>query len=311
MEKFCGDEFFLYLSGMNYQDIYNKLMLKARNQNRSKNDGEYYEAHHILPKCLGGTGKTSQWKTHPNIVLLTAKEHFIAHKLLVEIHPENNQLWDALACMVFRKSPEQKRYFKVSLREYVMLKEKFSQINRLRMKGVKLPPRSLEHSKKISDSKKGAKLNLSHEQRKRLSERMKGVNNPFYGKSHSQETIEKLRKLSSEQDPYIKKGQTFLDVFGEEKSKKIREKISKNHHDVSGENNPMFGLKFSEEHKRKISDKLRNSEKRKKTMASKEYRNKMSESLKKRPKLDCPHCGKLIGGGSANLQKHITAKHSN
>jgi len=26
---------------------------------------------------LGGEGKTTEWQTHPNIVLLTAKEHFI------------------------------------------------------------------------------------------------------------------------------------------------------------------------------------------------------------------------------------------
>jgi hypothetical protein len=294
---------------MNYQKVYNQLIDKARSQHRSKKNGEYYEAHHIIPKCLGGTGKVSQWRTHPNIVLLTAKEHFIAHKLLVEIYPENNQLWDALACMVFRKSPEQKRYYKVSLREYVILKEKFSQINRLRMKGKKQPPRTLEHRKKISDSKKGIKPNLTDEQRKSKSKKMTGENNPFYGKKHTQETLEKIRKNSSEQEPYIKKGQTFGDVFGEERAKEIKEKISKNHHDVSGKNNPMFGVKRSEETKNKIAEKLRNSEKRKKTMSSEEYRKKMSESLKKRPKFECPNCGKLIGGGSANLQKHIISKH--
>ena len=285
-------------------------MSKSRSENRVKGKGVYYEAHHIIPKCLGGIGKVGQWKTHPNIVLLTAKEHFIAHKLLVKIYPENNKLWDALACMVFRKSSEQKRYYKVSLREYVILKEKFSQINRLRMKGVKLPPRSLEHRKKISDSKKGVKLNLSNDEREILSKRMTGKNNPFYGKTHTQESLEKIKKHNSGQEPYIKKGQTYSDVYGEERAEEIKEKISKNHHDVSGKNNPMFGVKRSDETKHKIAEKLRNSEKRKKTMASEEYRKKLSESLKNRPKLECPHCVKLIGGGSANLQKHITAKHS-
>jgi hypothetical protein len=72
---------------MNYQKIYDDLMIKARSENRKKGKGVYYEAHHIKPKCMGGEGLAREWRTHPNIILLTGAEHFLAHKLLVEIYP--------------------------------------------------------------------------------------------------------------------------------------------------------------------------------------------------------------------------------
>jgi hypothetical protein len=77
---------------MNYQKIYNDIIKKAKLENRDKKGDTYYEAHHIIPTCLGGKGKTNQWKTHENIVLLTAREHFICHWLLHEIHPHNKSL---------------------------------------------------------------------------------------------------------------------------------------------------------------------------------------------------------------------------
>ena len=46
----------------------------------------YWEGHHILPKCLGGLGHARQ--KHNNIIRLTAAEHFTAHKLLAELFPD-------------------------------------------------------------------------------------------------------------------------------------------------------------------------------------------------------------------------------
>ena len=45
------------------------------------------------------------------------------------------------------------------------------------------------HKKKISESKKGKKLNYTEEGRLRKIESLKGKNNPFYGKSHSDKNI--------------------------------------------------------------------------------------------------------------------------
>jgi len=56
-------------------------MQKAKNQNRSRNTGVYYESHHIIPKSEGGSNIVE------NLILLTAREHFLAHWLLYRANP--------------------------------------------------------------------------------------------------------------------------------------------------------------------------------------------------------------------------------
>jgi hypothetical protein len=53
----------------------------------------YMEKHHVKPRCLGGGNDRS------NLVLLTPKEHFLAHKLLVRIYPQERGVWYALILM--------------------------------------------------------------------------------------------------------------------------------------------------------------------------------------------------------------------
>lgn len=77
---------------MDYKKIYDNLIL-SRNGRPVKKD-EYYEEHHIIPKCLGGTNDES------NLILLTYREHFIAHLLLTKIYPENRGINYALLCML-------------------------------------------------------------------------------------------------------------------------------------------------------------------------------------------------------------------
>lgn len=71
---------------MNYHKIYQNIIDKAISLNRSKKESTYYENHHIIPRCIGGNDDKD------NLVLLTAKEHFISHLLLVKIYPDNNKL---------------------------------------------------------------------------------------------------------------------------------------------------------------------------------------------------------------------------
>ena len=76
---------------MNYTNIYNQIINNAKNRHNDKI--QYYEKHHIIPKCLGGTDETN------NLVQLTLREHFICHKLLVKIYPNNSSLIYALWIM--------------------------------------------------------------------------------------------------------------------------------------------------------------------------------------------------------------------
>lgn len=74
----------------------------------------YFERHHILPRCMGGSDDAS------NIVLLTPEEHFTAHVLLVKMHPEIHGLIKAVnkMCQGTQRSNN---------RMYGWLKRKFSE----------------------------------------------------------------------------------------------------------------------------------------------------------------------------------------
>ena len=91
---------------MNYKRIYSTIIDKALEQARKKKTGVLYERHHILPKSLGGTNAIN------NLVLLTPKEHYICHRLLVEIYkgtPSENKMYYAMWCMI-NGLGNQKRY---------------------------------------------------------------------------------------------------------------------------------------------------------------------------------------------------------
>lgn len=68
-------------NNMNYEKIYNQLIKRSREENRQKTKDNYYEEHHIIPKCIGGTNEKF------NLVLFTAREHFVAHWILTRIYP--------------------------------------------------------------------------------------------------------------------------------------------------------------------------------------------------------------------------------
>lgn len=67
-----------------FSNCYAFLIERAQEQNRkrltrSNPNYAYYENHHIIPKSMNGSDKTE------NLVLLTAREHFICHWLLTQM----------------------------------------------------------------------------------------------------------------------------------------------------------------------------------------------------------------------------------
>jgi hypothetical protein len=159
---------------MNYQKIYNDLVLKAKSKNRIKlkiddPDFVYYENHHIVPKSLKGSDDEE------NKVLLTAREHLIAHKLLIKIYPSALQLIRALWIMsnILLKN---KKIRKIGAREYERLRVEFRNDCSLRMSGENNPffgkKFSKEASAKISEA--GRNRIFTDEEKKRRSERQTG-----------------------------------------------------------------------------------------------------------------------------------------
>jgi hypothetical protein len=67
---------------MNYTKHYTALIERAKIRTIST----YTEQHHVIPRCMGGTDDTS------NLVALTPEEHYVAHQLLVKMHPGNSKL---------------------------------------------------------------------------------------------------------------------------------------------------------------------------------------------------------------------------
>jgi hypothetical protein len=99
---------------MNYQGIYDRIIDRARTR---KLEG-YKEKHHIVPKCMGGSNKKE------NLIELTAREHFICHRLLNHIHPGNRSL--IFASWMMSNLQSEQRSFKVSARTYEQLKKEHS-----------------------------------------------------------------------------------------------------------------------------------------------------------------------------------------
>ena len=105
---------------MNYQRIHDAIIDRARNR---KLPG-YRERHHVIPRCLGGNDDKI------NLVELTAREHFIIHKLLCEIYPNKPKLVYAYWAMCNKQGSKRMiRNYKVSSREYERAKHMFSELS--------------------------------------------------------------------------------------------------------------------------------------------------------------------------------------
>jgi len=120
-----------------------------------------------MPKCLGGDNSKQ------NIVKLTCEEHFLAHQLLVKIYPENRKLIFAAHAMTISS----KKHNRINNKEYAWLKKLKSTEMKLIHTGKVLSEKTKE---KMSVAKKG---------------KVSGVNNGFYGKTHTEEYKNKKSEL--------------------------------------------------------------------------------------------------------------------
>lgn len=169
---------------MDYKKIYDNLMssrlLLKKERHQKRKNGEYYEGHHIIPKSKGGTGTSTRGLNNPNIVLLTAREHFLAHWLLWRIYRDRS------SALAFHKmmSSNKHQVRNKSARGYEEARLAFSETNKGNQYG------------------KGQIKVVSEEQKIHLSKLRKGKyigeENPFYGKKHSEETRKRLAQKAKE-----------------------------------------------------------------------------------------------------------------
>ena len=122
---------------MNNEKLYQSIIEKAQKENREKGKGVYYERHHITPKFIGGSNEKD------NLVLLTAREHFVCHLLLTKFVPDEylGKAWNAVY-QFGASSKNQKRY--ISSRFYEIAKKRFIEDHVKRHTGSKRKKETVE-----------------------------------------------------------------------------------------------------------------------------------------------------------------------
>lgn len=182
---------------MNYEKIYQSLTRKRLRDLDAK------EIHHIVPKSLGGDDSPE------NLVELTPREHFIAHRLLTKITVGKDK-----TKMVFALWRMSNEGMVKNSRLYETIREEFVKTLSEYRTGKKFSKHSDEAREKAKLRSIGDKNNMygknhSAETKMKISESKKGKgvgkDNPFYGKTHSKETIENIAKKSSEKQKGIPK----------------------------------------------------------------------------------------------------------
>lgn len=238
-----------------YTKWYISIVDNALSKNRNKTDNCYYELHHILPKSMYPEFNKSNW----NLVLLTAREHFICHYLLYKIY-KNHKMSSAFMKLT-RMSKGQKRYINSRLYEKI----------------------KIEHYKLHSEFMMGNKFNPG----------LKGIDNPFYSRSHSDETKLILREKALKRFEINGSPRTGIAHSDETKAKISNSKKGQG-----------LGLKRSDNCKLAISEALTGKPK------SEKHRKKLSEARKGiiPNKFQCPHCDKKYDAG--NLAKHLKRYHT-
>ena len=204
---------------------------------RKLDEEVYYEIHHKIPKCMGGSNNSD------NLVKLTFEEHLKAHLLLHLIYPFNEKLTYSLSLMLSIKKSKNGKFLdtlEIDIDYLSNLRKEHNKNISNRLRGKPKPPMSEETKKKLSIANTGK--HLTKETREKISKANRKENNPFYGKHLTKETREKISKANrKENNPF----------YGKHHTEEAKKKLSESH---MGSKNVNYGKHFSEEHKRKISE---------------------------------------------------------
>lgn len=140
---------------------------------------------------MGGTNEKE------NLVLLTAKEHFVCHHLLTLFTQgkDKEKMYFAFFAMCNQTFGDVTRNYKIYSRTYEYAKIEFSKVNSKLHSGKKL---SQKHIDVIKERMRGPWNQMLGK---------KGSLNPLFGKQRTKQTIEKIiktKKLHPERNPKFK-----------------------------------------------------------------------------------------------------------
>jgi hypothetical protein len=172
---------------MNYLKVYCNLIRKA--ENRTIPEG-YTEKHHTFPKSIFGN--------NDSVVILTTREHYIAHALLEKIYMKRYGKYDdrtkkmTYAFWLMNNQKKDKRYFSSHL--YETSKQRFIEILSKSQEGKNncMYGKIGEENPFYGQHHSGeSKQKIS----KKLKEKWKNQKHPWIGRKHSEESKEKIREL--------------------------------------------------------------------------------------------------------------------
>jgi len=198
---------------MNYTLHYDRLMLKA--STRDLPSTVYTETHHIIPRCMGGTDASV------NLIRLTPEEHFLAHQLLVKMHPENVNLICAAHLMCYGNNGTRmhnKSFGWIKRKLALVTSERFKIVNKRPQQTAECPhcgkvggvnalqryhferctyhPDSAQRQHNLT-SRVGKPQSDATKAKRKATQR---DNPPHRGKQHSAETKERLREIKLRPD---------------------------------------------------------------------------------------------------------------
>jgi hypothetical protein len=157
----------------------------------------YSEKHHIVPRSHGGSNKKD------NLITLTPRQHFIAHRMLWKAYGGSM----ARAFFLMSKAT---RYGKLGSKTYAMAREEYSKQVVIQMaKKPNIPAFTPKHREKLRQAKLGTKVTdatkakisafqtgrkASEETKKKISEAKRGISTRGTGWQQSQETRNKIKQ---------------------------------------------------------------------------------------------------------------------
>ena len=187
---------------MNYARIYAEFISDRLTKQPTKPD--YFEKHHILPRCKGGGNECL------NIIRLTAEDHLFAHIVLARIH--GGSLWHAVSMMTMQshKRPHNSGYVRRSRKIFAKAKIEAAAAHSVIMKGRftgedhpmwGIPCSELSKQKTRARHALGLHPMSSPEARKKVSDALKGR---YFSPEH-REKISKTKMGVKQSDETCKK----------------------------------------------------------------------------------------------------------
>lgn len=177
---------------MNWKGIYDKLISRAKSENRVRNNEIYYENHHIIPRHMGGDDSDD------NLVLLTFREHILSHYILWRIYKYDG---DRVMFLMRSGQTEEAQRLRVKL---AVESNRNGGGGFENWKGERHPMKNPKKVKQVLDTKRKkygkSLMKMDDAVRKKLSEKMKYINNKPEVKQKRANTIRQINSTLSNEE---------------------------------------------------------------------------------------------------------------